>query len=202
MIVKEEPLDGRRARRAKNRAAVVDATLDLLESGVISPTAELIAERAGVSVSSVFRYFESIEDLKGETISRYFERFADLFALPEIGIGPLGARIERFVDARLTLYEKVATLARLARARSLEEPQLAESVRWARLVLFKQVSDHFAPELDLRPGIPAGDVADLIDSLTSFESWDIQHTSHKRSQESLRRAWTTGITALLATLTD
>ena len=44
------PLDGRLARSARTRHAVVDALLDLLGEGDLRPTAARIAERAGVSL--------------------------------------------------------------------------------------------------------------------------------------------------------
>ena len=42
-----ESIDGRRKRSARSRAAIITATLTLLENGNLSPTAKQIAEEAG-----------------------------------------------------------------------------------------------------------------------------------------------------------
>ena len=54
---------GRRARRERNRTAVIDAMFELIAEGKVPPPAEALAERAGVSVSSIFRYFDNLDEL-------------------------------------------------------------------------------------------------------------------------------------------
>ena len=76
----------------------------------------------------MFRYFDGIEDLQQQTIERYFERFAPLFAIPDLGAGDLVDRVGRYVDARLALYEAIGPIARLARARAADVPRFAESL--------------------------------------------------------------------------
>ena len=65
-----ETIDGRRARRERGRLAVSDAVIDLVGEGNTDPTSEQVAERAGVSVASLFRYFETLEELRQETLRR------------------------------------------------------------------------------------------------------------------------------------
>ncbi len=190
--------DGRRARRERNRTAVVDAMFALLQEGHLPPPTELIAERAGVSVSSVFRYFDDLDDLQRETIDRYFDRFAPLFVVPDIGEGDLDDRIARFVDARLTLYEATEPIARMARFRAVEHEVMARTLKQTRASLAGQVRDHFAPELQTRSRAEADDVTGVLDTLTAFESWDLLRAGHGRSRVQIRRAWVRGIGALLA----
>ncbi len=66
-------VDGRVERRERNRAAVVDAMVSLLDEGVLDVTLERAAERAGVSVRSVFRYFDGVDDLRRQTTARHFD---------------------------------------------------------------------------------------------------------------------------------
>lgn len=188
--------DGRRARRAKNRDAVIDALFDLLGEDHGMPGIEAIAERAGVSVSSVFRYFDGLEDLKHETIERYFARYAELFAIPQIGEGTLADRIDRFVDARIRLYNAIAPIGRLARARAYDQPTIAVPLERARLLFVDHLRTHFSPELDGTRDTDPADLAALIDSLTSFESWDLQHRTHKRSDDDISRGWHVALRAL------
>ena len=189
-------VDGRRARRERNRTAVIDAMLSLLgEDG--SPAVETIAATAGVSVSSVFRYFDNLDDLLRETVHRYFERYAQLFEIPHVGDGRLDVRIERFVAARLELFETTAPIARVARRRAAEHDRIAETLAGVRRSLAEQVRRHFATELAGRAAADSDDVVGLVDSLTSFEAWDLLHSAHGRSQRQIRRAWTRGVERLV-----
>ncbi len=192
----ETTIDGRRARRDRNRTAVIDALFALLLEGV-RPSTEEIAARAGVSVSSLFRYFDSIDDLQRQTIDVHFERFGPLFDVPSIGAGDRDGRIDRFVDARIELHATVAPIARLARARAFDQPVIAETLAQARRRLATQIGEHFAAELEVASSDAAEDVADAIDGLTSFEAWDLLSNTHGRSAEQIRRAWTAAIRSVL-----
>ena len=56
-------VDGRRERGNRNRSAVVSALLELYALGEFAPSAARIADIAGVSERSVFRYFGDMDDL-------------------------------------------------------------------------------------------------------------------------------------------
>lgn len=191
-------VDGRRARRDRNRAAVIDALFVLLHDGVTAPSAEAIATGAGVSVSSLFRYFESLEDLQEQTIATHFDRFGPLFTIPELGEGSRGARIERLVDARLALYASIAPVARLARARALVQPRITQTLDETRLTFSTQVRSHFAVEFAARPESGHDAIIDLVDTLTSFESWDLLRSTKERSDGEIRSSWVQGVTAIIA----
>lgn len=191
-----ETTDGRRARRQRGRAAVTDAMIALYGEGHLPPTIEQIAERAGVSVASVYRYFNSIDDLIEHALGRFFATYAHLFEVPEIGEGRFPQRVRRFVDARLTLFSTIAGPARMARVRALEFPRVAEGLAETRRTLADQVRTHFAPELADLSTARRDDRVALIDSMTSFEAWDLLGHTHQRSTTQIRRAWTEGITAL------
>lgn len=188
--------DGRRARRERNRTAVIDAMFELIREGSLPPAVAEVADRAGVSVSSVFRYFENLDDLHRETIRRYFERFAPLFELPEPS-GTTEDRVAGLVDARLDLYETIGPIARLSRVRAAEQPQLAETLAETRQRFADQVRSHFADDLAGQAPADAEDRAALVDALTSFEAWDLLQGTHGRSRVRLRRAWIAGVSALL-----
>ena len=55
-----EAEDGRRARRDRNRVAVVDSLLALYAEGDLNPSTDAIALRAGLSPRSLFRYFDDL----------------------------------------------------------------------------------------------------------------------------------------------
>ena len=62
-ISPEEQTDGRRQRSEASRERIVRAMLDLVGSGDVSPSAEAVAERAGVGMRTVFRHFDNMESL-------------------------------------------------------------------------------------------------------------------------------------------
>ncbi|MBU6317690.1 MAG: TetR family transcriptional regulator, partial [Acidobacteria bacterium] len=101
----DDDLDGRHRRRQRNREAVVDALLELYGEGNLEPSANEVAERAGSSPRSLFRYFDDVDDLCGEAIRRQEQRVRGLV---EIGVGtdaPAAERIAALVESRVALFE-------------------------------------------------------------------------------------------------
>lgn len=191
-------IDGRRARRERNRTAVVNSVFALIAEDGATPTVEAIAGRAGVSVSSIFRYFDNLDDLHRQTIEHHFARVAPLFSIPSIGDGDRDARITRFADARLDLYDAIAPVARVARSRAVDVPLIALSLAAARTQMAGQAREHFGAEVTNRTPARADDLVGLIDALTSFEAWDLLTTVHGRTRVQVRRAWTSALDALTA----
>jgi AcrR family transcriptional regulator len=46
-----------------------------------------------VSLASLLRYFENLDQLRRATIARYLDRFADLFEVPDEARGTLDERL-------------------------------------------------------------------------------------------------------------
>ncbi len=113
--------DGRRARSERSRQAVIDAVVELVQAGKVLPTAETIAERAGVSVASLFRHFDGIADLQLQTYEHFRRHFAPLVIVSaEQAAGTRAERIAVLVESRLDLYEQAGAVMILGRLRSLE----------------------------------------------------------------------------------
>jgi AcrR family transcriptional regulator len=188
--------DGRRRRREVGRIAVVDAVIDLILDGEGPPTAEQIAERADVSVASVFRYFSSLDELRRLGVQRYFERIDHLLAIDAIGDGPLPRRIDNFVASRLEYYRLTEPMARVARHQAFVVDEMRASLQRVRATLTDQVEQHFAPELDrLRPAARSDRLA-VVAALTSFEAWDLMREQGLDRAE-IRRAWRTHLAVIL-----
>jgi len=168
----EPAVDGRSAIRDRNRNAVLDAVLDLFSEDNLSPGPEEVALRVGLSVRSVYRYFDDHDSLTRAAIARNIERVTPLFLIPAIGEGNLADRVTRFVDVRLRLQAEVGATVRAARIRATFDPLVAEDVDAARDFLRGQVERHFAHELST--GDPVRDTSRLaaVDALFGFESLD------------------------------
>src|SRR5213076_1131404 len=65
-LAMSEVVDGRRKRGEDNRNRISQAFLSLVAEGVVAPTAEDVAHRAGVGLRSVFRHFTDMEALYRE----------------------------------------------------------------------------------------------------------------------------------------
>lgn len=189
--------DGRRARRERGRVAVSEAMIDLVFEGNIPPTADQIADRAGVSIASLFRYFETLDDLRRETTEIYFDRHGHLFDISDIGEGELDQRIDNFVRSRATLYETTEPMGRLLRVRANEVRAASDLLHRARATRADQIRNHFDAELRLLSPARRDDVVAIVVALTSFESWDQMCNAHDRTHQQVRRAWSTALRQIL-----
>lgn len=198
LIAMTERLDGRTARRDRNSEAVLDTVHEMFVEGNFSPAVEEVALRSGVSLRSVYRYFEDTEALLRLAIERRMTLVGDLYVLRNVGEGTLEARIAALVNHRLVLHGKIGPSARAAMLRAPYSPQIAEQVRTRQELLSEQVVAQFAPELTSLDPTERDDVLACVDVLCSFESIE-----HLRGQLGLtvtqtRRTLVLGLTALLA----
>ncbi len=191
------PTDGRTVRRDRNRSNVVEAMLELIDSGMLDPTVEQVVARSGISERSIFRYFDGLNDLRGAVIRRNFERVEPLLVIVDIGQGMLWERIVRFVETRLRICETVAGLGRISRMTAPFEPLVAAERERFRRLLCEQVRVHFAPEFAALSQADAADVEVLVEVIVSFDAWDQLTSAFGRSRLQIRRAWIRGLSALL-----
>lgn len=192
------PVDGRTARRDRNREAVLDAALELFGEGVLTPSATEVAERSGVSLRSVYRYYEDLEELLRASIARNVERNRSLFEMEGLGDGPLAERIDRFVEGRSRLYEELAGMARAAVVRARTNEILREQLVRQMAVLRQQTSAMFAPELTARRGQERQELADALAVLTGFEALEVLRTALGRTPEQARQVLRSTLRTLLA----
>ena len=186
-----EEVDGRRLRREQNREAVLDALVELFGEGIYQPSSNDIAERAGISPRSLFRYFDDIDDLNRAAIER---QLAAARPLLDIGVGadtPAATKIERLVAARVRLFETIAPAARSARVCAHRHPVIATQLRESRSYLRHQVGRLFAREL----GNHRAALLPALDALCAFETYELL-----RFDQGLSRSKT--VSALVASLTS
>lgn len=192
------PADGRRARRERSRTAVIDAVFALIQDGRMPPTAEEIAGRAGVSVSSVFRNFDGLDDLQRQAFDRFQDRFAHLFDAHVEHDADRSTRIRDHVQSRIELYTSAGKLMHVARQRAIDYQPMADGVARSRSRLATQTQRRFAPETEqLTPAATANLVA-LIDATTSPEAFEVMRAAHGRSARQISAMWTTALDVLLA----
>jgi TetR/AcrR family transcriptional regulator of autoinduction and epiphytic fitness len=190
-------IDGRNARALRTREAVAEALLDLVQRGVLRPTATQVAARAGVSERAVFRHFDDLESLFATVAKQQIERVAPrLSAAP--AEGPLAQRIDALVTRRADLYEQ---LTPVRRASLLQEPfskVVAGRLTWSRDTLRTEVARVFAPEIARLPTAARREVLDALGAAASWSVWENLRRHARLSRPRAQRAVARMIAALLA----
>lgn len=197
MTTADATVDGRRRRREANREAVVEALLGLFREGRLTPSTDEIAERAGISARSLFRYFDDNDAMTRTAIIRQQEHLAPLYdhgAHPKM---PLPQRVERFVAGRTRLLAEMGEVGRLARARSIEQPLLAVEIARIRTVLRQQVASLFEAELRSRSTADRATTLAALDVAASWEAYDLLRNDQRMSAAATARAMATTMARLL-----
>jgi AcrR family transcriptional regulator len=193
--VAESPtdLDGRRRRREQNRSAVIEALLALFEEGVYTPSSNEIAERAGLSPRSLFRYFDDVDDLNHAAIDSQLAAARPLLDVAVEPGAPTATKVQRLVEARVRMFETIAPAARAARVCAPRHPVVAQQLRDGRSYLRTQIRHLFAPELDG----PRAMLLPAVDALCSFESFDLLTRDQRLSRPKAVATLVGALTALL-----
>ena len=181
--------DGRVQRGERNRAAIVDAMLTLLEDGVLRPSARQIADRAGVSLRSVFQHFDDMESLYAECVRRQHERVTPLLT-PIDASAPLAERIDALVVQRSRVFERIAPIRRAAVYAAADSPVLREGLVRTAKRFRDQTAAVFANEVD-------DDLLPAVDMVTSFDAWEQLRTTQKLSVTNARRVMTRALKELV-----
>jgi AcrR family transcriptional regulator len=189
--------DGRRLRREVNRQAVLEALAAFHRDGIYDPTMAEVAERAGLSQRSLFRYFDDIDDLTQSAVERQVRRAAPITALSIDPSGPTGDKARLLVAARVRVFEEVAPSARAARIRTPRNPVLAANLAAVRGFLRSQLREVFAPELEAIDDRAAVETLAALDVLCSFESYDLLRTDQQLSLDEVERVLVRSVLAIL-----
>ena len=138
--------DGRVLRGIRNREAVVEAFISLIEEGDPRPTARAIAARAGLSLRSVFQHFDDLEQIYEAAGRRQVRTLRPLLD-PVPATLPLEARREEFLRRRVALLERLDPVARAARIREPFSAQLQANRAALVGLMREQCREVFSPEL-------------------------------------------------------
>jgi AcrR family transcriptional regulator len=169
--------DGRSARAARTRDAVVEALLSLLDDGIFRPTARQVAERAGVSLRSVYVHFDDLEDLFTAAAHNHFARVRDLVE-PIPGDGPLEKRLDAFVRQRERIHEASAQVRRAAVLQEPFSPALAQVLSLGRQFSRAEIESVFAPELGRRNGADRDRLLVELEVISNASMWEALRLQH------------------------
>lgn len=189
-------IDGRTARAIRTQRAIVDALLSLHDVGDLRPTGERIAERAGVSLRTLWTNFKDLETLYAAAGDRLIElqRAEHIPIPPDL---PLPGRIEAFCRQRARMLE---ILAPAARASQLREPFSAQLQRnrakqYARGL--KEIDLLFVAELDAA-GAGRDQLRHALLAATTWPTWSVLRDQLGLDTDAACGVMIRTVTALLA----
>ena len=184
--------DGRQRRSERSREAIVQALLQLVGGGILQPTAQQVAETAGVGIRSVFRHFADMENLFAEMDARLQSEALPLLR-GEAPEGNVEQRARSLADRRIAFFEKIAPFKRSATIQRWRSEFLRSQhgvlVRALRADLLR-----WLPELRRAPA----DLVEALDLALSFEAWDRLRTDQRLGRDRARDALLRTVFALLA----
>jgi AcrR family transcriptional regulator len=123
-LITKYKADGRRQRSVNTQATIVDAMMILIKKGILEPTAQQVADEAGLGIRTVFRIVKDKETLFSRMDEKVRESNQMLYqASPS---GSLKDRIEGLMQIESKGYEDnidfiKATLANKWKYKTLEE---------------------------------------------------------------------------------
>lgn len=169
----------------------------LIQEGNLQPSAIQIADRAGVSHRSIFRYFDDLDDLMRTSIEHAFADAASVGRIEHYGMGTLDERIAAFVTSRLALYRHVDGAMQVSRMKAPVIPLIDESIGRIARASRKQISRQFAPEVGTRSPQDAELLTDAILVASSYDAFTIHLRLLNSSPDRTRAAMTYSLSALL-----
>jgi TetR/AcrR family transcriptional regulator, regulator of autoinduction and epiphytic fitness len=189
--------DGRTARAERTRQALVDALLALLYEGQLQPTAERIAQRAGVSERSLFQHFADREALYQAVAVEQYERIAPTLEPIDVSL-PLAERIDAFVEQRARLLETVTPVWRAALLREPDSEVVSSWLQTTRSQKAAKLEDVFGAELEQLGQSERGVVLAALVAASAWTFWEALRAHQRLSVDRSRAAMRETLAALLA----
>lgn len=184
-------IDGRRKRSERSRAAIITATLNLIDNGNFVPTARQIAEEAGIGLRSFFRHFDDMEALM-DTIDQHTRGYYEPLFVRPFKDGTLEERIEDIVIDRSEAYERLKKLMMTSQAQLWRSEVMQKNYARNQKGLRKHL-EKWLPELKSQN--PAN--REAAHAAASFENWHRLRQHQGLNLSDARMAMIVGITSLL-----
>jgi AcrR family transcriptional regulator len=191
-----DAIDGRTARAMRTREAIVDASIALVDEGDLRPTAPRIAERAKVSVRSVFQHFDDLEGLYAAVGDRLVERLSHVRMTVDDTL-PLAGRIAEVVRQRAILLEAITPVRRAAAVHAPFSPEVTMRLQAGHDFLRGEIGRVFTAELAACADADRVAMLDALDTVLSWASWDNLRSLNGRSLEEAQAVLERTVTAIL-----
>ena len=167
MATRAEParIDGRRERGRSSRKRIVEAMMELIVAGDLTPSAARVAEEAGIGLRTVFRHFNHTDAIYAENTATVAERVMPIVTAPYPD-PDWRANIRDLVRRRVRAFEIMLPFRLAANIKRYQSPFLMG--QYDRVVMLER-------ELMLRllPAIVLADriVVEALCAALSFQNW-------------------------------
>ena len=158
--------DGRRQRSERSQTAIIEAALALMDEGWLVPTAQQIADRAGVGIRSFFRHFADMDSLFLAADDMLLSSYEALFEVDD-RTGALASRVARAIDLYGNAFEKLRPIILCTQAQLWRSPKLQENYAWHQKRLRKEL-ELWLPEVAELPK----DRREAVHAVASFSMWN------------------------------
>lgn len=169
--------DGRIQRSERSRQLIIDAMVDLINAGQMIPTAQQVADKAGVAIRTVFRHFSEMEKLYAEIDETMRPWYAELFSQGDRS-GTLEERVTRAVESHAAAYTELAAVMRAVQLLMWRSPQVKQNYLEGAQRIRKDM-DVWLPEL----ASVAPETREAVDAITSFDFWERLTVHQKMSKK-------------------
>ncbi len=134
---KAEParVDGRRERGRSSYKRIVEAMMELIVEGDLSPSAARVAEEAGIGLRTVFRHFDDMDALYAEITRTITERVMPIVIAPYPD-QPWHANIGELVRRRVEVFETTLPFRLAANIKRYQSPFLMG--QYSRVVMLER----------------------------------------------------------------
>ena len=157
--------DGRRQRSERSQTAIIEAALALMEEGTLVPTAQQIADRAGVGIRSFFRHFADMDSLFLAADEMLLDSYEALFQVADRD-GSLSNRVSRAVELYGNAFDNLMQMILCTKALLWRFPKLKENYAWHQKRLRKELELWLPEVVDL-----PRDRREAVHAVASFEMW-------------------------------
>ena len=158
-------IDGRRQRADQSRRRIAQAMLELVREGEITPSADTVADRAGVGRRTVFRLFNDMEGVYREMHAIMVSRLAPMFAAP-FKSTTWRERLDELVDRRARMFEEMLPIKSAADAHRYRSEFLQNEhkklTRLQRQTMLAVLPESMAAQTER---------IEALDLALSFEAW-------------------------------
>jgi AcrR family transcriptional regulator len=158
--------------------------LELVADGEMRPTAQEVADRAGVALRTVYHHFEDVEALRHKAYHLQFERHNELLTAVDENEA-LDVRIVELARRLRRLYEAITPIRRATASDEHASEEMAEGLRRTRGQLRGHLEGVFSKEL--RAHSEPKVLLDACEVLCSWSSWDFLRSGLSRSAISAER---------------
>lgn len=184
-------VDGRSARAERTRRAVIEAHIALIRGGELKPTGAQIAQRAGVSLRSLWGHFGDLETLFAATGAELYRRLMDAYEPVDPALS-LDERLDAYCRLRAEMLEYIAPFARSSEIRAPFSRELQHNrLRYLERAKF-EIRALFCTELDGLDSAVCRQIENSIGIATTWPMWvslrDVLRLSVPESVEVMKRA--------------